>query len=468
MTAVLEINDIGLLLSLDAEPIFESPGYAMLDDREIVVGADALAQSRLQPNRIQNRFWDQLSMEELPKPMGQARNYADLAYAHLKSLSSRLLAEGERKVIFSVPGTYDRQQLALLLGMAKECGLDVVGLVDTAVAASPHAVPGHNLYFLDIFLHRTILTELQQGVRLKRTRVDVLGNIGMSTLNDRWANRIADLFVSETRFDPMHVAQTEQVLYDHLGGWLRELDSVGAAELELPTGRKSYQVTAKRERVLEATNAHFRQIAEQINTRIGSNGPVALQISHRVAALPGLSKELEQQIDCQIIELEREAAARGAVRHGEHLVQGGKGVRFVTSVPWSLDSASPISTTTPRPDPTSTAQTAVPAAAASPLPPPSPPRPRRPSHAVVHGIAHPLNRHDTRLDALIGLPAGSDAATITLRVVEDGVLVDPGTAQLHHKRRQLDGVAVFGIGDRITLPDGEELLLIEVAGENAS
>ena len=33
MTAVLEINDIGLLLSLDSEPIFESPGYAMLDDR---------------------------------------------------------------------------------------------------------------------------------------------------------------------------------------------------------------------------------------------------------------------------------------------------------------------------------------------------------------------------------------------------------------------------------------------------
>ncbi|MEJ2160399.1 MAG: hypothetical protein P8X53_07960 [Chromatiales bacterium] len=203
-------------------------------------------------------------------------------------------------------------------------------------------------------------------------------------------------------------------------------------------------MTAKRERVLEATHAHFRQIAEQINTRIGSNGPVALQISHRVAALPGLSKELEQQIDCQIIELEREAAARGAVRHGEHLVQGGKGVRFVTSVPWSLDSASPISTKTPGPDPTSTAQTAVPAAAASPVPPPPPPRPRLPSHAVVHGIAHPLNHHDTRLDALIGLPAGSDAATI------------------------IDGVAVFGIGDRITLPDGEELLLIEVAGENGA
>jgi hypothetical protein len=181
-----------------------------------------------------------------------------------------------------------------------------------------------------------------------------------------------------------------------------------------------------------------------------------------------LSKELEQQIDCQIIELEREATARGAVRHGEHLVQGGKGVRFVTSVPWSLDSASPISTTTPEPDPTSTAQTAVPAAAAAAASPLPPPRPRLPSHAVVHGIAHPLNHHDTRLDALIGLPAGSDAATITLRMVEDGVLVDPGTAQLHHKRRQLDGVAVFGIGDRITLPDGEELLLIEVAGENGS
>ncbi len=461
MTAVLEINDIGLLLSLDAEPILESPGYAMLDDNEIVVGDDALSQSRLQPNRIQNRFWDQLSMEELPKPMGRARNYADLAFAHLRSISTRLLSQGESRVVFAVPGTYDRKQLALLLGMAKECHLDVVGLVDTAVAASPHAVPGHSLYFLDIFLHRTILTELQQGIRLKRTRVDVLGNIGLTTLNDRWANRIADLFVAETRFDPMHVAQTEQVLYDHLPGWLRELENTGAAELELPTGRKSYQVTAKRERVLEATSAQFRQIAEQISTRIGTTGPVALQISHRIAALPGLSAELAQQVDCEIIELDREAAARGAVRHGEHLVQSGKGVRFVTSVPWIMDTAN----LTPA---------MVPAAAANPLqtpapsPPVAPPPPRRPSHAVVRGTAYLLNDHDTRLDSLISLPAGSDAAAITLRVVAEGVRVDPGPAQLHHKRRRVDGVAVFGVGDRITLPDGEELLLIEVAGEDGA
>ena len=38
MTAVLEINDIGLLLSIDAEPIFESPGYAMVNDKEILIG----------------------------------------------------------------------------------------------------------------------------------------------------------------------------------------------------------------------------------------------------------------------------------------------------------------------------------------------------------------------------------------------------------------------------------------------
>ncbi len=457
MTAVLEINDVGLLLSLDAEPILESPGYAMLDDKEIVVGDDALSQSRLQPNRIQNRFWDQLSMEELPKPMGLARNYADLAYAHLRSISTRLLSQSDNRIVFAVPGTYHRQQLALLLGMAKECGLDVVGLVDTAVAASPHAVPGHSLYFLDIFLHRTILTELQQGVRLKRSRVDVLGNIGITTLYDRWANRIADLFVTETRFDPMHVAQTEQVLYDHLPGWLRELENTGAAELELPTGRKSYHVTAKRERVLEATSAHFRQIAEQINTRIGTNGPVALQISHRIAALPGLSAELAQQVDCQIIELEREAAARGAVRHGEHLAQQGKGVRFVTSVPWSMDMAKPMPAAAATPMETS--------AAPQPVTAPSPP-PRLPSHAVVHGIAYQLNDHETRLDSLLVVPAGSDAAAITLRVVADGVRIDPGTAQVRHKRRQVDGVAVFGVGDRIILPDGEEMLLIEVAGEN--
>jgi hypothetical protein len=462
MTAVLEINDIGLLLSIDAEPIFESPGYAMVNDKEILIGDAALAQSRLQPNRIQNRFWDQLSMEELPKPMAQARNYADLAFAHLKIISAQLADQAERRIVFSVPGTYDRQQLALLLGMAKECGLEVVGLVDTAVAASPHAVPGHTLLFLDIFLHRTVLTELQQGARLKRTRVDVLANIGMTTLYDRWANRIADLFVTETRFDPMHVAQTEQTLYDHLPGWLREIDEAGAAEFELPTGRKAYQVTAKRERVLEATSAHYRQIAEQINARTGKQGPVALQVSHRVAGLPGIREELEQQVDCQIIELDREAPARGAVRHGEHLVQGGKGVRFVTSVPWSA-AAAPMPAAAAG-SPTST----KPAPVASEQPPPPPSPPRRPSHVVVRGVAHPLNDHDTRLGSLMRFPADSEAATVTLRVVTDGVLVTPGAARLQHGGRPVAEPSVFGVGDRISLPDGDEMLLVEVTGAHGS
>ena len=461
MTAVLEINDTGLLLSLDAEPIVESPGYAMLADKEIVIGEDAVAQSRLHPNRIQNRFWDQLSTDELPKPMGRARNYADIAFAHLKTLSAQLAQHGQRQIIFSVPGIYDKRQLALLLGMAKECELEVVGLVDTAVAASAHAVPGHQLLYLDIFLHRTVLTELQQGVRLKRIRVDVLGNIGTTTLYDRWANRIADLFVSETRFDPMHVAQTEQTLYDRLPGWLRDLDAAGTAELELPTGRKAYQVTAKRERILEATTSHYRQIAEQIAARIDQNNPVAMQISHRVAALPGLRAELARQIDCQIIELDREATARGAVRHGEHLSRGGKGVRFVTSVPWSTPS--PVA----QPEETPAATEAQPRVAAGPAPPQSVMRARRrPTHVVVRGVAHRLGEHDLTLGSLPGFSPSAEEAAVTLRLVGDGVRIASRGALLHHGSQPLSPEAVLNVGDRITLADGVELLLIEVAGDN--
>ena len=41
-------------------------------------------------------------------------------------------------------------------------------------------------------------------------------------------------FVARTRFDPLHRANLEQQLFDSLPGWLEQLRSADAVEIEAP------------------------------------------------------------------------------------------------------------------------------------------------------------------------------------------------------------------------------------------
>jgi hypothetical protein len=81
--SALEINDTGLtLLTGGAEPLV-SPGVAVIEDRRLLLGIDAMKQSRLKPGRVNSRFWEQLNLEPLGNGGRDVRTAADLAYSHL-------------------------------------------------------------------------------------------------------------------------------------------------------------------------------------------------------------------------------------------------------------------------------------------------------------------------------------------------------------------------------------------------
>ncbi len=62
--SALEINDTGLTLLRDgAEPLV-SPGVAVIEDRQLLLGDDAMKQLRLKPGKVNSRFW------ELPLGLG--------------------------------------------------------------------------------------------------------------------------------------------------------------------------------------------------------------------------------------------------------------------------------------------------------------------------------------------------------------------------------------------------------------
>ena len=140
-TVAIELNDAGILAA-DAERVLvePSPGFALLEGKQLRVGAEALERSRLKPRWVHNRYWDQLDSSPMPKPFPRDLSLADVAHTHLTNLWDRLLQElgsgASPSVLLAVPGSFSVSQLGLILGIARACEIPVTGMVDAAVAAA--------------------------------------------------------------------------------------------------------------------------------------------------------------------------------------------------------------------------------------------------------------------------------------------------------------------------------------------
>ena len=83
--ALLDINDSNLQLWHGSTHL-QSPGYALLVERQYRFGNPARAAARLQPRDINTRYWWQLSTETLQPALGPARHTGDLVHAQLQEL----------------------------------------------------------------------------------------------------------------------------------------------------------------------------------------------------------------------------------------------------------------------------------------------------------------------------------------------------------------------------------------------
>ncbi|MCZ6560261.1 MAG: FHA domain-containing protein [Gammaproteobacteria bacterium] len=236
-----------------------------------------------------------------------------------------------------VPSTWDQPQLGLLLGIAADLNIPVSGLVDSAVAAGVSMEPAVPHLHLDLQQGRFVLTELQSRTQLSRSGVFIICETGLSAVRDGWANIIADVFVRQTRFDPLHTAATEQQLYNKLDGWLVEIEAVGSAALEMSAGEKSYTVQVAGDQLLSASSTIYPQIVQQIRPRAKG----ILAVSHRLADFPGLKDSLELIAGLELKWLDENAAARGALaKTGLFKTDPDtRNVNFLTSLPLSAESS---------------------------------------------------------------------------------------------------------------------------------
>jgi hypothetical protein len=213
------------------------------------------------------------------------------------------------------------QRRSLLVGIAGAARLEVAGIVDAAVAATAAVPSMERALYLDLEMQRALLVELVRGAELRRGRVDVSRAVGLRAYEDAFAQLIARSLVGATRFDLLHQAPTEQLLYDRLDGWVAAA-AAGEAPIVVEYGglRHEARLTAAQ---LEAAAAPLTaELVKLVHSARRAGEALTLYVTARVAALPGIGAALAQLRDCHVVLLPAGAAGSGALAQAEQIAAG--------------------------------------------------------------------------------------------------------------------------------------------------
>jgi hypothetical protein len=325
MTTILELNDADLTLYRDGRPVYRAPGVAVVNGRDVSFGEPALRLSRVYPRQANLQYLGRMSPDPLAYPTPRARNHADLVYLHLQEVAAQI----DEAIVLAVPGVYSAEQLGVLLGILQEAHVTVGGFVDSAVAAASTLPLPAAVWHVDILMHRAVLTALRAEDTVSRVTADELTDCGLARLLDTWIRAVADRFIRDTRFDPLHAAAAEQQLFDQIfdTAWT----GAGGRELafELVQGDVTRRVELGRQLLEEKAAPRYRTIT----ARLPAGAHVLL--TARSAALPGLLEALEDEARTVTI-LNHDALPRGCAANLDAIVTGPLGLRLITRLPRRL------------------------------------------------------------------------------------------------------------------------------------
>jgi len=441
------INDAAITLLDGDRVVYREPGFALLDGRELTTGNEAFAHARINPRGIQHRFWSELSTSPLADRRFGHLSAADLASRQLEQMWAAASGSGGGLVI-AVPAYMEAASLGLLLGIASELELPVAALVDASVAATRreyrNAVPVH----VDISLHATTLTRLAQADQVQVERAELLRDCGLHVLYDAWLNVVAAAFVRQSRFDPLHTAETEQVLYNNIAGWLADAARADRVVLELAHGGMTHQAEIESLALIGAAAPWYQHIASKLRALYRAGETPAIQVTDRVSRLPGLADMLTARVGGELFTLEPGATARGALARCREVTPGGEGVGLRRRLAWDQAPADV------------TAEAARGGMAGVP------------THLLFRSTAFPIRREPL----VLGTEPGNGERTIVLPADMPGIsrrhcaltLVDGQCVLEDHSRygtflngHRIDGSTVLKIGDSVRIGSpGYELQMI--------
>lgn len=448
----LDINDSEVTLLGGDGTLYSEPGIALLDDEALTTGTEAQKWARIRPRQVQDRYWSGLSVESLADRRFRHLSAADLVSSQLEQLWQ--LAGGGQLVI-AVPPYHDNKQLGLLLGICADLDIPVAGLVDAAVAATRREYREASPVHVDISLHSTQLTRLAQPGKVQVERSEIVEDAGLNTLYNAWMRTLAETFVQQSRFDPLHTAETEQMLLDGLPAWLVAAAGNERVPLRIEHGGLDHEAEIESLTLIAAAAPVYQRIVAQLRALCRADETPALQLTDRVARLPGLADMLKARVGGEVFLLERNATARGLLNRCREMAVGDGQIALLRQLPWDQ---APVEVAVQEDSDAG----------------------GRPTHLLLDNHAWVINGQPLN----VGTQTSGDERWISLDQSMPGVSrkhcsveLDNGQCVLRDHSRygtflnghRLDGSAVLQVGDRLRIgTPGYELRLITLERDDGS
>ena len=448
----VHLNDAAISIHDAERVLYREPGFALLEDDRLTTGNDAFSQARLKPRFIHNHYWSELRTEPLPDRRFRHMSAADIVSRQLEQMWQRVSGDA---VVVAVPAYMETASLSLFLGIAAELEIPVAGMVDAAVAATRREYQGAVPVHVDLGLHSATLTRLTQAGLVQVDRAEVIDACGVQALYDAWIRQIAEAFVLQSRFDPLHTAETEQLLQDRLQDWLVAAASGETVQMEIEYRGIGHSAEMEPLELVATAAPVYHRIVSNLRALYRADEMPALQLSDRAARMPGLADILKARVGGEVYVQEPGATARGLLARCGEMRPGQGAVSLVRKLPWD--------------------QAPVAAAADS-----APRRGGQPTHALFNNRAYAIDTEPL----VLGTQAGAAARAIELRQDMPGVSRQHCALQLENGQcvirdysrygtflngHRIEDSAVLQVGDLVRLgTPGFELRLITTETDDGS
>ncbi len=280
----IDLNDTNIRVGKGEQILLNSPGYAVIKDDKIAFGTQAEKLNRIYPRSTHDDYWYRLGQDAIQTTSNQIRHNADLAYMQLAEINAQVGQTG--KWLIAIPASFNQDQLSLLLGLLNAAHFAEVQLVDSALLASMNNLTEGEHIHLDMQLHQSVLTTLETDDKYNVTASNVLPDAGLLGIYEKCAKLISNEFINQSRFDPHHHAESEQLLFEKIPGCLRKLDTSPMSKVDLDYQGKHYSVNISREAMEDVLSPIYDGIYKHIEDA------KPLLLSHRFGILPGFKDKL--------------------------------------------------------------------------------------------------------------------------------------------------------------------------------
>jgi hypothetical protein len=199
-------------------------------------------------------------------------------------------------------------------------------------------------------LHQCLLTSINTQDHVQRELVNIVPESGLLAMYSKLAQFIADQFVGQSRFDPLHAAATEQQLYNQIPAGLQQ--SAEHDELIFVVGSKTIKLT--RAQLISALTPIYEKILQQAQRLFPDANHYLL--SDRFDNFPGFESYFQTRVGKEIVSLNIETIITNINQHLDIFVSGSGEISFLQSLPLLQSTHASTAAARPQTKPTASPQ----------------------------------------------------------------------------------------------------------------